>query len=342
MPDSYLLYHKLRFIAKLSGKKLLNAARLRLAHLNSRISHKARYSGMPASMSVEVSRQCKLNCPECDRAHTADTNSKPHMDMALYQKRIDQAAPYLLNLNLYFLGEPYMNPRFHEMVAYANKKGIYTQSSTNGQGLDEEAARQTVLSRLDKLIISIDGASQESYAKTRRGGQLPVVLENMKRLSLTRKKLKKKTPYIQMQCLVHRHNEHELADIKKMGRAHGADRVVFKSMQLHHYENGHPLMTGIEKYNRYRKGADGHYHIKSHLPKRCLRLWEACVVDYRGHVLPCCYDKHGQYTYGENGDESLHTIMHSQKAQAFRQRLITDRESIGICRNCTSGLRLRH
>ena len=77
----------------------------------------------------------------------------------------------LFYLTFYFQGEPYINPKFLEMVSYASKKKIFTSTSTNAHYLDSETARKTVESGLDKLIISIDGTSQDTYEAYRIGGK---------------------------------------------------------------------------------------------------------------------------------------------------------------------------
>ena len=93
----------------------------------------------------------------------------------LFESVIDQLAPTLAYLIFYFQGEPYLHTGFLNMVAYASEKKIYTATSTNGHYLDDEAARQTVLSGLDRLIISIDGTTQETYASYRSPGVRPTL-----------------------------------------------------------------------------------------------------------------------------------------------------------------------
>ena len=88
----------------------------------------------------------------------------------LFKNVIDQLSSTLSYLTFYFQGEPYLNPNFLEMVSYASGSGIYTATSTNAHYLDDVNARETVRSGLDRLIISIDGTSQETYESYRIGG----------------------------------------------------------------------------------------------------------------------------------------------------------------------------
>ncbi|WP_163363969.1 radical SAM protein, partial [Klebsiella aerogenes] len=80
-----------------------------------------------------------------------------------FEQTIDDIYKEILYLIFYFQGEPYLNPDFLDMVAYAHKKGIYTATSTNAHYLTDEKAKKTVESGLDRLIISIDGTTQDVY-----------------------------------------------------------------------------------------------------------------------------------------------------------------------------------
>ena len=99
-----------------------------------------------------------------------------------FRQTIDELYQELLMLIFYFQGEPYLNPAFLEMVQYAHQKGIYTITSTNGHFLNDEQARKTVESGLDRIIISIDGTTQEVYESYRKKGKLEVVLQGARNL----------------------------------------------------------------------------------------------------------------------------------------------------------------
>src|SRR5439155_7274651 len=118
----------------------------------------------------------------------------------------------LLYLVFYFQGEPYLNPDFLDMVKYASSKKIYTATSTNAHYLNDETAKRTIESGLDRLIISIDGTTQEVYQQYRVGGRLNKVLEGTKNIVKWKKELRSKTPFIIFQFLVVKPNEHQIED----------------------------------------------------------------------------------------------------------------------------------
>jgi MoaA/NifB/PqqE/SkfB family radical SAM enzyme len=88
------------------------------------------------------------------------------------------------------------------MVAYASAKGIYTATSTNAHYLNDRNAKRTVESGLDRLIISIDGTTQDVYEQYRVGGRLEKVLEGARNIVKWKKELKSKTPFVFFQFLV--------------------------------------------------------------------------------------------------------------------------------------------
>jgi MoaA/NifB/PqqE/SkfB family radical SAM enzyme len=110
----------------------------------------------------------------------------------------------------YFQGEPFLNPDFLTMVQYAVSKKIYTATSTNAHYLTDAVAKRTVESGLDRLIISIDGTTQETYQQYRVGGRLDKVLQGAANIVKWKKELKSKTPFVVFQFLVVRHNEHQV------------------------------------------------------------------------------------------------------------------------------------
>lgn len=99
------------------------------------------------------------------------------LEPASLETLIKEIGPRLWYMNFYFQGEPYLHPEFTRLVQLAHLQGVYTATSTNAHYLTAENARKTIESGLDRLIISIDGTTQEVYEQYRVGGQLAKVLE---------------------------------------------------------------------------------------------------------------------------------------------------------------------
>jgi len=118
------------------------------------------------------------------------------LDNGFFRETVEQLKNDLLYLIFYFQGEPYLNPDFLDMVKYASDRGIYTATSTNAHYLKDENAKRTVESGLDRMIISIDGTTQETYENYRIGGNLEKVIEGAKNVVKWKKELNSKTPHV--------------------------------------------------------------------------------------------------------------------------------------------------
>jgi len=326
-------------IKKLSVKKLINASKVYISYLLSIVYKTNKRFGFPLSISVEPTSICNLKCPECPTGLNKLTRYKGHINFNLYKKIIDELSPYLINLILYFQGEPFLNKDIFKLIEYSSKeKNIFTISSTNGHYLDVETAKQTIKSGLDKLIISIDGTNQEIYEKYRKGGDLETVIQGVKNIVSAKKELKSKTPYIVIQFLVFKFNEHQIPKIKKLSKELKIDKLDLKSAQIYDFENDSEFIPTNEKYSRYKKSTTGNYVLKSKLKNKCKRLWESSVITNTGEILPCCFDKDAKYSFGNITESSFKNINNNKKTIKFREIFLENRKQIDICKNCTEGL----
>ena len=296
--------------------------------------------GKPMTMSIEPTTACNLGCPECPSGLKQFTRPTGNLKTDFFRKVVDESKGHLSYITFYFQGEPYINPKFLEMVQYASERNIYTATSTNAHFLNDEMARKTVESGLDRLIVSLDGTTQEVYESYRVHGKMDKVLEGTRNVLKWRKKLGKSHPRVVFQFLVVRPNEHQIDDVQKLGEEMGVDEVAFKTAQMYDYENGNPLIPTIDKFSRYKKGPDGKYRIKNKLLNQCWRMWQGCVVTWDGLVVPCCFDKDAKHQMGDLKSDSLSDVWRGSVYQQFRQSLLRSRSEIDICKNCTEGTKV--
>ena len=321
-------------------KRLLNAFKILSSFYVSRILNKPVSWGLPICISIEPTTACNLRCPECPSGLRSFTRSTGNLKLNQFKKWLDPVKDTLWSINFYFQGEPFIHPQIHEAIQYANDAGIYTMSSTNGHFLDPEQSEKIVHSGLDRLIISIDGTTQETYESYRIGGDLIKVLEGVKNLTAARKKLKSKTPYLIFQFLVVKPNEHQIPEIHKLAKQYGIDEVKLKTAQIYNYEIGSNLIPEQEIYSRYKKNKDGAYSLKNKLNNHCWKLWHSPVITWDGKVVPCCFDKDAKHVLGELEHEDLESVWSNKSYVDFRKNLMQSRKSIDICKNCTEGTKV--
>jgi MoaA/NifB/PqqE/SkfB family radical SAM enzyme len=331
------LHDTLRFLRKLSFRRAWNFFLVLSSYYITRITGKAVQWGMPVTISIEPTTACNLRCPECPSGLRSFTRETGNLRADFFRQTIDQLYKQLSYLIFYFQGEPYINPKFLEMVRYAHEKGIYTITSTNGHFLSPANAKATIESGLDRLIISVDGTTQEVYEQYRKEGTLENVLQGAKNMVEARKLAGAKHPHIIFQFLVVKPNEHQIPEIYRLAKEIGIDEVKLKTAQVYDYEQGNPLIPTIEKYARYKKQADGSYTTKHVLTNHCWKLWHACVITWDGLVVPCCFDKDAIHRLGDLRQVKFRDIWQGPAYRSFRDQIMLGRETIDICTNCTEG-----
>jgi MoaA/NifB/PqqE/SkfB family radical SAM enzyme len=250
------------------------------------------------------------------------------MEYDFYKKTLDEIGDKLIYLYFYFQGEPYLHPRFLELVKEASQRNIYTVTSTNAHFLTERKAKETVESGLDRILISIDGTTQETYEQYRVGGSLEKVIEGTKNLVKARRDAGSPTPHIIFQFLVVRPNEHQIEDVKKLAVEIGVDEVKLKTAQVYDYRHGHDLIPTLDRYSRYSAQKNGTYRIKNELLNHCWKLWHSCVITWDGRIVPCCFDKDAQHQLGDLNTKKFNEIWQSDLYRSFRSRVLKSRAEI--------------
>lgn len=331
------LHNLTGLIRKLSLAKIINGVQLISGYYVSRITKKPIQWGEPFSLSIEPTTACNLGCPECPSGLKQFSRPTGNLRMDLFQKIIDQVSKKLVYLTFYFQGEPFINKQFLKMVKYASDRKIFTSTSTNAHFISDKVADEIVESGLDRLIVSVDGTTQETYEKYRYHGTLDKVLEGTANVIEAKKRHKSSTPEIIFQFLVVKHNEHQIDDLHALAKKMGVDKVALKTAQIYDYKNGSPLLPTDQKYSRYKKNADGTYSIKGTLRNHCWRLWHSAVVTWDGDIVPCCFDKDAKYKMGTLRDHTFQDIWYDKTYKNFRNSIIQSRQNIDICQNCTEG-----
>lgn len=255
------------------------------------------------------------------------------MPLDVWRRTLSEIRKTAFIVQFYFQGEPLLNKDLPLMIREAHDAGLYTIVSTNAQALTETLASRLVDAGLDRIIISMDGLTDETYNAYRVGGSLEKTKAAMRYLkdSKSRHLEISRSPIIELQVLRLKTNEHEWQAFKRVYKSLGADRLTFKTAQLYDYQNGHPLMPSDLRYSRYIQGPDGRYHRRP-LSKACFRVWSGVVVTTSGEVLPCCYDKAHDYAYGNIMTAPLKDLFCSPQAQAFRKAAY--QQTPPICQEC--------
>ncbi len=275
----------------------------------------------PVFLNIDATSICQLHCPLCPNGAGYEGRSKGKMNLDNYRKLMDEVGDYLIRVYLFNWGEPLLNENVLEMVEYARKRLVQTVFSTNLNNLP--SAADLVKFGPDSLKISIDGATQSTYEKYRRNGNLQTVLQNLRLISDEKKKQKKALPYMTWQFLVFKYNAGEMDAAVKLAKETGCDAIQFIP--------GHSLMglmpfsrvpELVEKGKDYLMEPDSDWSIyteKGELKnpaKICKWLWNQAAINWNGSVSPCSGVFPEKFDFGNCFETSFRDVWNND---AFRR-----------------------
>jgi MoaA/NifB/PqqE/SkfB family radical SAM enzyme len=192
-----------------------------------------RSSANLARVYVEPTTLCNLLCRTCIRNVW---DEPPGLMAAETFARIMDGVRDLAPLPTVFFGgfgEPFAHPDLLAMLAEAKSVGCAVELITNGTRLDEETRRELVRIGLDRLWVSIDGATPESYADVRLWDALPQVTEDLARLREERIAHGSGLPRLGIAFVAMKRNIADLPEVIRLGQRLGADRYSVSNVLAH-------------------------------------------------------------------------------------------------------------
>lgn len=195
--------------------------------------HFSRSADSLARIYVETTNQCNLDCVTCMRNVWEEAPGR--MSDAVFQSILEGVRSIQPTPSIFFggYGEPLTHPRIVEWVAQAHQAGAVVEMITNGILLTKERSRQLIDAGLDRIWVSLDGATPESYADVRLGATLPDVLENLRQLKELRGAMCIAPPHLGIACVVMKSNIADLPELIRLGKSLGADQFSITNVLAH-------------------------------------------------------------------------------------------------------------
>ncbi len=295
----------------------------------------------PLEAMIEIVRACNLRCPMCP-AGNGRADLYPPLPLTLFEDIVAALVATVWKALLYNYGEPLLHPHLLAIVGAAKARGLErVEIATNGTLMTSALAAGLVSSGLDFLRFSIDGATQESYAKYRLGGDVEVVWRNLEAVRQAREAAGAEKPVLEAQCVVSRYNETEMDLFRRLALKAGADQVRFKTFNAlmsgpGRADEGRRFLPRDEALSRYRDYGELAVEESFRLAD-CHWPWERVVINADGSIVPCCYDFNGRHRLGrfEGGVEEWWS---TEARERFRERLRADPRAIDLCARCPSGV----
>lgn len=260
----------------------------------------------PFKITIDPGSFCNLRCPGC---HTGIKHPEmlqaSFMTLKNYKVLFDKVSDYAISVALYNWGEPFLNKQIFDMIDYTRNKGAGTTLHSNFNVFNESMAENAVRSGLTHIYMSIDGSTQENYAKYRVKGNLNTVLEHLRIMTETKKRLKSAFPIVTWKFLEFEHNKHELEEARSLAKQYGVDAFeTFKAWPK--------LMDIKEEAVLY-----GSQPQACHLDP-CKSLWSSLYVNPEGLVLPCSLSFRQDEVFGDLLSNDLEGIINNRKFTTAR------------------------
>lgn len=303
-----------------------------------------RWLPYPKTVIIEPINICQLRCPLCPTGLQKLDASPAAMSLETF-KTILSKLSFVRAIDLHRAGEPFLNPDLLSMIRYASTRKIYVVISSNFSfAKPNDFFDELVASGLERLIISLDGASEETYAKYRIAGDFELVMGNMKKLSAAKAQARSKTPEVVWQYLVNRFNEHEIDAAREMAKEL---KVILDLRPLDMSDNlvDVELDTTIEQRKAQWLGINRQYVCEQYLEDVrypifqgiCSELFTSLAVTAEGKVLPCCGTWSRHSVFGDLLQQSFRDIWFSPQYVNSRLRFFRENfqpETRNVCFQC--------
>lgn len=297
---------------------------------------------MPKKLAIDPTNHCDLKCPLCPTGLGDKTVDRGLMKLEQFKPVIDHLGKWLQSVDMYSWGEPLLNKSFVDMIRYsATENKIRTITSLHLNNMTDKQVEGFATSGLDKLIVSVDGATQGVYEKYRVGGDIDKVFNNMKRLVTAKEKHNSKLSVV-WNFLVMKQNEHEMEMARQIAKEIGVD-ITFSIMRTNLKDDIlQNVESNIEKdaqwipknpdYNPY----DLDQKKRKNPIKFCKRPWMETFVNWNGDVFPCgCVVTESKYSMGNVFEKDFKDIWNGDKYIAARKELLDQPNNLEtICHIC--------
>ena len=150
-----------------------------------------------------------------------------------------------MRIDFFNYGEAFLHKRAIEMCEYIKSRfpHIYVYTSTNGLAFTEAQARRLVHSGIDEVTFSIDGATQESYAKYRQRGRLDVALANLRAMVDEKRRSGRDLPFLNWRYILFKWNDSD--EEMNLARAMAAEIGVDSFLLGIHRPSGKRLLAPV-------------------------------------------------------------------------------------------------
>ena len=278
----------------------------------------------PLVVYVELSGHCNFQCKFCPHYTSPEDLIKDNMTLDLFKKMlVDMADLKPLKVIRYIgTGEPLLNKNFLEMVRLAKESGVAEryELTTNGVLLSLKKYQNEIAKHLDRIIISIEGLSDESYFDiTGQKVNFEELVGNIKQLYLNKGKC---DIYIKI------HND-AIKNEDDLKFFHDTFAEISDQIFVENLVNLWP-----ETVSNLGLDAGFRFGGSAKPQKVCTQIFKSMMINANGEVVPCCVDFKRINVIGNINNQTLSSIWNGKIENEIRIKHLSGKG--GEMRPCNS------
>jgi radical SAM protein with 4Fe4S-binding SPASM domain len=307
-------------------------------------------------IALDISGSCNLNCRVCSLKRYYGVSGVMSLDTV---KKLNSILPQLKGISLQCNCEPLINPNIFNILKHIRSLNSTANILviTNGMLLSEDVAKNLLKSKINRILISVDGATKKTYESIRINAKFETVIKNIKEIVRLRKETDNELQEIGMVAVSTKENLHELLDILKLAKDLGFDSLTLNGLEPYTEEMANNILYGTTINSKYAKiyaqlkATAKEYNIILRLPSLTVVPYSSCeltscIIDWNGDVHPCSAlsyerpfyylgnkDLHPKLTFGNILSEDLIKIWNSRKFKNFRRDVHLGKFP-SYCNNC--------
>ncbi len=182
----------------------------------------------PSKLFVETTTRCNFQCKACVKQSAGNEIREGDISMATFME-LACAFPHLECLVLNGVGEPLLHPLLDEFIKIAKSSmplGSWVGFQSNGALLTQERAKSLITAGLDRICLSIDSVSCDTFRKLREGGEVREIESALSCLHSAKTALGKSELEIGIEFVLRRDNYRELPEVLKWAALRGATFAI--------------------------------------------------------------------------------------------------------------------
>ncbi len=190
----------------------------------------------PSKLFVEVTTLCNLQCGMCVKQNGTGGIPEGSMSPETFE-RLAPAFPHLDSLVLNGIGEPLLHPQLEAFIARARSllpEGASIGFQSNGMALTDQRAAALVDAGLDRICISLDTVSDDSFRSIRSGGEMGGIVGAFASLNKARARSRRRDLRIGIEFVLMRSNIADLPDAVRWAGRSGASFAIVTQLLPYH------------------------------------------------------------------------------------------------------------